>query len=123
MNVVLWVVAGLVAAAFLFSGSFKLALTHEKYVAAQAWAADAPSWAPRAIGVLEVLGAIGVVLPAAVDVAPALVPVAAAGLAVVMLGAVAMHVVRREYAALVPSGVLLVLALVVAWGRFGPYAF
>ncbi|MEU0793286.1 DoxX family protein [Amycolatopsis sp. NPDC005961] len=123
MNIVLWVIAGLVAAGFLFSGGFKLALPHEKYVAAQPWAQDAPRWAPRAIGVLEVLGALGLLLPAVTGVAPVLVPFAAAGLALVMAGAVVLHLRRGEFPALVPSGVLLVLAAVVAWGRFGPYAF
>ncbi|MFI5955215.1 DoxX family protein [Cryptosporangium sp. NPDC051539] len=123
MNVVLWVIAGLVAAAFLFSGMFKLALTHEKYVVSQSWAADAPRWTPKVIGALEVAGAIGVVLPAVIDVVPMLVPIAATGLALVMLGAVVMHVRRSEFSALVPSVVLLILAVVVAWGRFGPYAF
>lgn len=123
MNIVLWFLAGLVAAGFLFSGAYKLALPHEKYVAAQAWAADAPPWAPHAIGVLEVLGALGLVLPAVLGVAPILVPFAATGLALVMAGAVVLHLRRGEFPALVPSGVLLILAAVVAWGRFGPYAF
>jgi hypothetical protein len=75
------------------------------------------------VGVLEILGAVGVILPALINVAPGLVPVAATGLALVMAGAVALHLRRREYPALAPSGVLLVLAAVVAWGRFGPYGF
>lgn len=123
MNIVLWVVAGLLAAAFLFSGAFKLALSREKYVAQQPWAAGAPAWLPRVIGVLEVLGAVGLILPAAVGVAPVLVPLAAVGLALVMAGAMVMHTRRKEYSALVPNVVLLLLAAVVAWGRFGPYAF
>lgn len=123
MNVVLWVIAALLAAAFLFSGLFKLVLSREKYVATQEWAADSPPWAPHVIGALEVFGAIGVILPAVVDIVTVLVPLAAAGLALVMIGAVAMHLHRGEYAALAPSGVLLVLAAIVTWGRFGPYAF
>ncbi|MEV5475064.1 DoxX family protein [Streptomyces sp. NPDC052207] len=123
MNVVLWVIAALLAAAFLFSGLFKLVLSHEKYIAAQDWAAAAPRWAPHAIGTLEVLGAIGVVLPAMVNIATVLVPIAATGLALVMIGAVAMHLRRGEIPALAPSGALLILAATVAWGRFGPYAF
>ncbi|MFG1606078.1 DoxX family protein [Actinoplanes sp. NPDC049265] len=123
MNIALWVIAGVVAAGFLFSGIFKLALPHDKYIEAQPWAADAPRWAPAAIGVLEVLGAVGVILPALLSVAPSLVPVAATGLVLVMAGAVVMHLWRREYPALAPSGVLLILAAVVAWGRFGPYGF
>ncbi|MFJ6841771.1 DoxX family protein [Streptomyces griseoluteus] len=123
MNIVLWVIAALLAAAFLFSGLFKLVLPHEKYVAAQDWAADAPRWAPRAIGALEVLGAIGVVLPALVGIATVLVPIAATGLALVMIGAVALHLRRGEMPTLIPGGALLILAVALAWGRFGPYAF
>ncbi|MFD8804399.1 DoxX family protein [Streptomyces sp. NPDC059597] len=123
MNAVLWVVAALLTAAFLFSGLFKLVLSHEKYIAAQDWAAGAPRWAPHAIGTLEVLGAIGVTLPAMADIATVLVPISATGLALVMTGAVAMHLRRREIPALAPSGALLILAVTVAWGRFGPYAF
>jgi uncharacterized membrane protein len=123
MNIVLWVIAGLVSAAFLFSGTYKLVLSRENYVAAQPWAADAPHWAPNVIGGLELLGAVGIIVPAVLDIAPVLVPAAGTGLAVVMVGAVVMHLRRRECAALVPSGVLLVLALSVAWGRFGPYEF
>ncbi|GLY78046.1 DoxX family protein [Actinoallomurus iriomotensis] len=123
MNIVLWVIAALLAAAFLFSGIFKLALSREKYIAAQDWAQDAPRWAPNAIGALEVLGAIGVILPAAVNVTPILVPLAATGLALIMTGAAVMHLRRGELQALAPSGVLLILAAIVAWGRFGPYAF
>lgn len=123
MNTVLWVVAALLAAAFLFSGLFKLAQSREKYIATQNWAEGAPRWAPHAIGALEVLGALGVVLPAMADIAPVLVPLAATGLALVMICAVAMHLRRGEIPALAPSGVLLILAAVVAWGRFGPYAF
>ncbi|MFD8257578.1 DoxX family protein [Streptomyces griseoluteus] len=123
MNAVLWVIATLLAAAFLFSGLFKLVLSHEKYIAAQDWAADAPRWAPHAIGTLEVLGAIGVTLPAMVNIATGLVPIAATGLALVMIGALAMHLRGKEIPALAPSGALLILAATVAWGRFGPYAF
>ncbi|MCG8916789.1 DoxX family protein [Actinokineospora sp. PR83] len=123
MNTVLWAIAGLVAAGFLFSGMFKLVQSHEEYTASQPWAETAPRWAPKAIGALEVVGAIGLILPAVVGVAPVLVPLAATGLALVMVGAVVLHLRRGEFSALAPSGVLLALAVVVAWGRFGPYAF
>jgi hypothetical protein len=123
MNTALWVAAGVGAAAFLFSGTYKIALPREKYLAAQPWAQDAPRWAPAALGALEVLGAVGLVVPPLVDVAVVLVPLAATGLALVMAGAVVLHVRRREFSALAPSGVLLILSAVVAWGRSGPYAF
>ena len=69
------------------------------------------------------LGAIGLILPAVLDVAPVLVPVAAVGLALVMVGAATTHLRRKETPMVVLNVVLLALALFVAWGRFGPYAF
>ncbi|MGW5641008.1 DoxX family protein [Streptomyces sp. NPDC003832] len=87
------------------------------------WAGDVPSGMIRAIGVLEILGGIGLVLPAAIDVAPGLVPWAAAGLAVTMLGAAAVHGRRREHPMIGMNLILLALSVVVAWGRFGPHAF
>jgi hypothetical protein len=123
LNTALWVLAGVGAAGFLFSGGFKLAQPHEKYVAAQPWAKDVPRWAPNALGAVEVLGAVGLILPAAVDVAPILVPIAATGLGLVMVGAVVLHLRRREFSALPPSVVLLAVSATVAWGRFGPHSF
>ena len=75
------------------------------------------------IGLAEILGAIGLVLPAAVHVAPILVPLAAVGLALVMAGAAAVHARRKEAPMVAMNAVLLVLAVFVAWGRFGPYSF
>lgn len=77
----------------------------------------------KTIGALEGLGAIGLILPAVLDIATVFVPLAATGLAVTMLGAVVFHLRRGETKETAPSLVLLVLAIVVAWGRFGPYAF
>ena len=71
----------------------------------------------------RILGAIGVVLPAIVNIAPILVPVAATCLAIVMVGAIVVHIRRAERAAILAPAVLFVMAAVVAWGRFGPYAF
>jgi hypothetical protein len=62
-------------------------------------------------------------LPAALDIAPIFVPLAATGLVLVMIGAVIFHARRKENQAILINVVLLALAAVVAWGRFGPYAF
>ena len=124
MDVVLWVIAGLLAVAFLGAGLMKLGQPRKKLVdSGMGWAADFGDGAVKAIGVLEVLGALGLVLPALFDVAPVLVPLAATGLAVVMVGAIVVHARRKEPQMVVANVVLLVLAAVVAWGRFGPYAF
>jgi VIT1/CCC1 family predicted Fe2+/Mn2+ transporter len=70
-----------------------------------------------------VLGAAGLILPAALDIVPVLVPIAATGLALLMLGAAVTHARRKESTNIVVNIVLLALAAFVAWGRFGPYAF
>ncbi|MCX4583977.1 DoxX family protein [Streptomyces sp. NBC_01481] len=124
MNITLWTVAGLLAALFLASGAGKLLQPKAKVVASSgAWAESFPPGALKGIGLAEVLGAIGLILPAVLDIAPALVPLAATGLAVVMVGAAVTHGRRGETKNVAVNAVLLALALVVAWGRFGPYAF
>jgi hypothetical protein len=124
MNIVLWVIAGLLAAAFLGAGVMKLSQSKEKLAASgMAWTEDFSAGAVKGIGAAELLGAIGLILPAVLDVAPVLVPLAATGLALTMIGAVVVHVRRGEIPAIAPSAVLFVLSAVVAWGRFGPYAF
>lgn len=124
MDVALWIVAGLLALAFLGAGVMKSTRSKERLAGAgMAWVEDFSSGMIRFIGIAEILGALGLVLPPLVGVDPVLVPIAATGLAVVMAGAVITHVRRNEYAATVPALVLLVLSLFVAWGRFGPYPF
>ena len=124
MNVALWIATGLLAVAFLFSGATKLLRSREQLIASglglyEGW----PPAAIKALGVLEVLGAFGVVLPATTGIAPILVPLAATGLVLTMLGAIVVHTRRKEFSYLPLNAVLLVLAAAVAWGRFGPYAF
>lgn len=124
MNVVLWIIAGLLAAVFLAAGAMKLAQPREKLVSSgMAWAGDVSPGMVKVIGALEVLGALGLVLPAIVDIAPILVAWAALGLVVVMAGAIAVHLKRKEMQLIPVNLVLLALAAVVAWGRFGPHAF
>jgi uncharacterized membrane protein YphA (DoxX/SURF4 family) len=123
MNVVLWIIAGLLAAAFLVAGLTKLTQPKEKLAAQMGWVDDFSPGAVKGIGALEVLAAIGLILPAALDVVPVLVPLAAVGLVVLMVGAVVTHARRHEPQLIVVNVVLLVLAVVVLWGRFGPYSF
>jgi uncharacterized membrane protein YphA (DoxX/SURF4 family) len=124
VNIALWAIAGVLAAAFLFAGGTKLAQPKDKFVASgMAWAEPFPAGLIKTIGALEVLAAVGLILPALLDIAPVLVPLAALGLALIMVGAVIVHARRREFQSVVMNVVLLVLATVVAWGRFGPYSF
>ncbi len=124
MNAVLWVVAGLLAAAFLAAGSMKLATPREKLLERMPWVNDFAAGQVKAIGAAEVLGAIGLILPALTKIAPVLVPLAATGLFLTMAGAVVVHLRRGDgVGAAVPSLVLGLLSIFVAWGRFGAYAF
>ncbi len=124
MNIVLWVVAGLAAAAFLGAGLMKITGKREQMLERMAWVADYEQSQVKLIGVVEVLGAIGLILPGVTGIAPILVPIAATGLAIVMALAAVMHLRRGDgFAAIVPNIVLGVMVAFVAWGRFGPYAF
>ncbi|KAA0097542.1 DoxX family protein [Mycolicibacterium sp. P1-18] len=123
MNVVLWILAGILAVAMLGAGTLKLITPKDGLADKGMELGDLPAGAIKGIGVLEVLGGIGLVVPALVHVAPVLVPWAAVGVAVVMAGAVAFHLRRKEVTGALPAVALLVMALVVAWGRFGNWAF
>ncbi|WP_127131481.1 DoxX family protein [Georgenia sp. SYP-B2076] len=122
MNIALWVVAGILAAAFLAAGLMKVAQPRPKLVASgMTYAEDFSDGAMKGIGAVEVLGALGLILPAVLDTATVLVPLAATGLFLVMVGAAVVHIRRKE--TFVPALVLGLLALVVAVFRFGTYAF
>ena len=124
MDIALWIIAGILAAAFLAAGLMKLSQPKEKLAASgQAWTNDFSAGTIKLIGTLEILAAIGLILPAALGIAPVLVPLAATGLVLVMVGAAITHALRHELPMIAGNLVLLVLAVVVAWGRFGPYSF
>lgn len=123
MNVFLWVLQAVLALLFAVAGVQKALRPKEKLATNLPWVEDYSANTVRFIGVVELLAAIGLVLPAVTGIAPVLTPLAAAGLVVVMLLAMNTHRRRREYGAIGFNAVLLVLAAIVAWGRFGPYAF
>jgi hypothetical protein len=75
------------------------------------------------MGVAEILGAVGVILPAVVHIGPVLVPLAAIGLGLFMVGAAVVNARRKDGATIAVNLVLIALAVFVAWGRLGPYAF
>ncbi|MGW0657710.1 DoxX family protein [Streptodolium elevatio] len=126
MNIALWVVAGLLAAAYAAGGSLKVVMPKEKiaaFGASSKWVDDFGGTTVKTIGALEVLAAIGLVLPAALDIAPVLVPFAALGVVLIMAGATLTRVRRREFALMAVDLVYLALAAFVVWGRFGPESF
>ncbi|MFD3586416.1 DoxX family protein [Streptomyces sp. NPDC058683] len=125
MNLALWIAAGLLAAVALTGGISKTFVPREKLAAAHGggWTGDAGDGFVKTLGVLELLAAAGLVLPAVVGVAPVLVPVTAAAWVLLMTGAMITHGRRGESAFVALNLVYLLLALVVAAGRFGPASF
>lgn len=124
MNLALWIVAIVLAAGFAASGLMKLLVPKDKLVSSgQGWAQDVTPTNIRLIGVVEVLSAAGLILPAVTHIAPILVPLAAIGLVLVMVGAAVVHARRKEGMNIGVNAVLLALAVFVAWGRLGQYPF
>ena len=101
----------------------KLIQPKEKLPAGWGWVEDFSAGTVKAIGILEVLAGVGLTLPAALDIAPVLVPLAAVGLVVLMVGAIITHLRRHEARVVASPIALLALAVLVAWGRFGPQPF
>jgi hypothetical protein len=98
MNTALWIVAGLLGAVFLLAGFNKLFFPRETLAKAPGggWVLGFSAGFVKALGAVEVLGVIGLILPALLDIAPVLVPLAALGLGLIMTGAVAVEYRRQE---------------------------
>src|SRR5579864_3169345 len=118
MDALLWVAQGLVALVFFLSGVLKSTMSKER-MAATGQTGPALYHLPfiRVIAVCEILGACGITLPAALHIEPLLTPVAAIGLAIIMIGAAATHWKLKEPRNVATNLVLLVLCLFIAWGR------
>ncbi|WP_432197523.1 DoxX family protein [Streptomyces sp. bgisy027] len=123
MNVFLWILQAVLAAMFAMAGVMKSTQPKDKLVGQLPWVADFSPGTVRFIGIVEFAAALGLILPAATGIAPVLTPLAATGLVVVMVLAAITHARRKEPSAIAFNAVLLILAALVAWGRFGPYSF
>jgi uncharacterized membrane protein YphA (DoxX/SURF4 family) len=122
VNAIIWIAQGILAAVFLAVGLMKLTQPCAALKEKTPYAEDFTDGQIKAIGTVEVLGAVGVILPAALKVAPILTPIAACGLALTMIVAAA-TLLRRGERAHVPLNVLMfALAVFVAIERFGPHS-
>lgn len=117
-NVSLWTVQILLAAAFGMSGSMKLVTPVADLAAKMAWVSAVPSWLVRFIGVSEVAGALGLLLPSLARILPRLTPLAALGLTTIMVLAIPFHLSRGEANFIGAPVILGGLTAFVAWGRF-----
>ena len=122
MNVALWMVQGLLAVLLLMAGVAKLTQPREKMLARAAWVEDFTDGPLKTIGGLEVLAAIGLILPGVTGIAPVLVPIAASGIILLLIGAVVVHTRRSEISNIAANLVIIAMAAFVAWERLGDYA-
>ena len=122
MNIFLWIVQAVLAVMFAMAGVMKTTQPKDKLVEKLPWVADFSVGTVRFIGIVEFAGALGLILPAATGIATVLTPLAAVGLGITMLLAATYHARKKEFPAIGLNAVLLILAVLVAWGRFGPYS-
>jgi uncharacterized membrane protein YphA (DoxX/SURF4 family) len=118
VNIVLWILQGLLAAAFLMAGALKVSQPIAKLEKNMSWVTRFPVPVVRFVGAVEILGALGLILPWATGIARVLTPLAAVGLAITMVLAALHHMQHKEYKGLPVNGVLFVIAVVIAIGRF-----
>jgi hypothetical protein len=125
MNITLWIAAGLLALVALTGGLTKTLIPKEKleHHEGAAWTRDASPGFVKTLGVLELLAAVGLILPAVVDVAPVMVPVTAVCWIALMVGAMITHGRLGQLKLVMVNLVYVVLAVTVAVGRFGPESF
>lgn len=118
MNIALWIVQVLLALAFLAAGSMKATQPIGTLKKRMSWVGHTTPTIVRVVGILEILGAIGLILPAVTGILPWLVPIAALGLVLTMLGAIIVHIGLKENTQSMAPLILLLLAAFIAFGRF-----
>lgn len=118
MNITLWIIQTLLALMFFMAGAMKI-FKPQKELSAKLgdWVDQFSENNIKLIGLLEVLGSIGILLPMAINVMPIFTPLAAIGLALTMGGAIKVHYERKETNKIISNLVLMSLALFVAVGR------
>jgi hypothetical protein len=114
MNAALWIVQVLLALLFLFAGGMKLVMPIEEMTKQM----EMPGWFLRFIGVAEFLGGLGLILPGLLKIKPGLTSLAAAGLVIIMIGAIVISFVVGGFLTALTPLVVAVLAAFVAYGRW-----
>jgi CBS-domain-containing membrane protein len=123
MNVFLWILQVLLAVLFVVHAYVMLRPSLARTQSGMKFIIEMPTGVRLFAGVAEGLAGFALVLPAVFGILTLLTPVAAAGLVLLMLGAIVFHLMRREYPNIGLNAALGALAAVVLWGRFGPYHF
>jgi hypothetical protein len=125
VNLALWIIAGILAAAFLFAGGNKIFTSYRKLTETRGagWTNDFSPLFIKLLGAVEVLGGLGLILPGAFNIATILTPLAASGIAVIMVGAGIVELRRHEPRHALLNLAYFALAVFVAWGRFAGVPF
>lgn len=119
LHIILWILQVLLAAMFLMAGFMKLTAPVDKLSEMMPWVNDFSETAVRLIGLSELLGGIGLVLPALLRIQPGLTPLAALGIALIMVLAAVYHISKGETKVIGINVVIAAVALFIAWGRYG----
>ncbi|NUR43589.1 MAG: DoxX family protein [Streptomyces sp.] len=114
MNIAYWLVAGLLALFYCYAGTLKVVRTRDQLRPMMAWVDRIPLPALRALGTVEILGALGLVLPPLTGIAPALAPAAAIGFVLLQAGAIAVHLTDGDRRIALNIG-LIATAAVTVW--------
>ncbi|MFC9846318.1 DoxX family protein [Streptomyces sp. NPDC060223] len=125
MNLTLWITTGLLAAVALAGGISKALVPTERLAAQHGgeWTEQAGTGFVKSLGIVELLAAAGLILPAVLDIAPVMVPATAVCWALLMVGAMITHGRFGQFRLVMLNLVYLALAVFIAWGRFGPEPF
>lgn len=117
MNITLWVAQSLLAASLIWAAFMKLFSPVEKLAAMWPWAGQVSENLVKLTGVIDLLGAVGLILPALLRIQPKLTPLAAIGVVVLMVCAGIFHIMRGEASLIGVNIVFAVMAAFIAWGR------
>lgn len=118
LNIIVWIIQGLLAAFFVMAGTGKITKSTEEHIKERHILPEQSAMPIRLLGVAELLGCIGIIVPWWFGILPVLTPVAACCFGLVIIGAIIIQARRRDYQMLAVPVVLLVLCAVVAWYRF-----
>ncbi|WP_080058040.1 DoxX family protein [Spirosoma aerolatum] len=118
IHIFLWIVQLLLAVSFIWAAWMKLFQPIDKLSAMWPWTGQIPAMLVKATGIIDILSALGLILPAWLRIRPILTPIAASGIIVLMLCACVFHIIRGEVSVIGVNIVFASLAAFIAWGRF-----
>ena len=118
LNITLWVLQVLLACFFVMVGYSHALMPFDQIAQQATWMNDVPRWLSLFIGYAEIAGGLGLIIPAATRIAPWLTPLAALGLATIMILAIPFNVLKGEASVIWMHALIAVLAVFVAWGRW-----